>query len=89
MASGSQHEPVYPPKEGYGHGDEGLAGIERISGASNPDDEATDLSRIAARYPQLLAPVESGDVVFFGDHVLHRSKRNVSEDRFSRAFVGH
>ena len=87
MASGSQHEPVYPPKEGYG--DEGVVGIERISGASNPDDEATDLSRIAARYPQLLAPVESGDVVFFGDHVLHRNKRNFSEDRFRRAFVGH
>ena len=89
MASGSQHEPVYPPKEGYGHGDEDLVGIERISGASDPDDAHNDLSRIAARYPQLLAPVEAGDVVFFGGHVLHRSKKNFSDDHFRRAFVGH
>lgn len=89
MASGSQHEPVYPPKEGYGHGDEDLAGIERISGASDPDDESNDLSRVADRYPQLLAPVKAGDVVFFGGHVLHRSKKNFSDERFRRAFVGH
>jgi phytanoyl-CoA hydroxylase len=57
MAAGSQHEPVYPPKEGYGHGDERLEGIERISGASDPDDESNDLSKIADRYPQLLAPL--------------------------------
>src|SRR5215212_8350084 len=55
MASGSQHEPVYPPREGYGHGDGRLQGIEHISGASDPDDENNDLSRIADRYPQLLA----------------------------------
>src|SRR5918995_4756 len=89
MAAGSQHEPVYPPKEGYGHGDGRLEGIERISGASDPDDESNDLSRIADRYPQLLAPLEAGDVVFFGGHVLHRSKRNFTTDRLRRAFVGH
>ena len=89
MATGSQHEPVYPPKEGYGHGDERLEGIEHISGASDPDDANNDLSRIADRYPQLLAPVRSGDVVFFGGHVLHRSKKNFTADRFRRAFVGH
>lgn len=89
MAAGSQHEPVYPPKEGYGHGDEDLIGIERISGASDPDDDQNDLSRVADRYPQLLAPLGAGDVVFFGGHVLHRSKKNFSEDRFRRAFVGH
>jgi phytanoyl-CoA hydroxylase len=89
MAAGSQHEPVYPPKEGYGHGDGRLEGIERISGASDPDDDNNDLSRIADRYPQLLAPVRAGDVVFFGGHVLHRSKENFTTDRFRRAFVGH
>jgi phytanoyl-CoA hydroxylase len=89
MAAGSQHEPVYPPKEGYGHGDERLEGIERISGASDPDDESNDLSKIAERYPQLLAPLEAGDVVFFGGHVLHRSKQNFTTDRLRRAFVGH
>src|SRR5215213_4322579 len=72
FAAGSQHEPVYPPREGYGHGDGRLQGIEHISGASDPDDENNDLSRIADRYPQLLAPVKAGDVVFFGGHGLHR-----------------
>ena len=48
-----------------------------------------DLSRIADRYPQLLASVKAGDVAFFGGHVLHRSKRNFTTDRFRRAFVGH
>ncbi len=89
MASGSQHEPVYPPKEGYGYGDDRLEGIEHISGASDPDDWNNDLSKIADRYPQLLAPVKAGDVVFFGGHILHRSKQNFTSDRFRRAFVGH
>ena len=89
MASGSQHEPVYPPKEGYGHGDTNLEGIEHISGASDPDDEKNSLSKIADRHPQLLVSAKAGDVVFFGGHVLHRSKKNFTEDRFRRAFVGH
>jgi len=37
----------------------------------------------------VLAPARAGDVVFFNGHVLHRSKTNVSTDRFRRAFVGH
>jgi phytanoyl-CoA hydroxylase len=89
MAVGSQHEPVYPPKKGYGHGDHGLAGIETVGGVSNPDDSKNDLTRIADRYPHLLVPAKAGDVVFFGGHILHRSKRNFTADRFRRSFVGH
>jgi len=89
MATGSQHEPVYPPKDGYGHGTRQIEGIAQIAGASNPDDSQNDLARIADRYPQLLVPAQAGDVVFFAGHVLHRSKRNYTTDRFRRSFVGH
>lgn len=89
FASGSQHEPVYPPRSGYGFGDTDLGDIERVGGVSNPDDTKNDLSRIADRYPHLLVPAKAGDVVFFGGHVLHRSKKNITTDRFRRAFVGH
>lgn len=84
MATGSQHEPVYPPESGYGHGDRRLEDIAYINGASNPDDSQNDLSRIANRYPQLLVPAQAGDVVFFGGHILHRSKTNFTTDRFRR-----
>jgi phytanoyl-CoA hydroxylase len=89
MATGSQHEPVYPPKSGYGHGDRAVQGIMQIEGASNPDDSQNDLAKIADRYPQLLVPAQAGDVVFFAGHILHRSKRNFTTDRFRRSFVGH
>jgi len=89
FAAGSQAEPVYPPAGGHGHGDRGLDGIAEVSGVSDPDDERNDLARIADRYPQLLVAARAGDVVFFGGHVLHRSKRNFSADRFRRSFVGH
>lgn len=89
MATGSQHEPVYPPKAGYGFGHEHLGNIDHVGGVSDPDDEANDLTRIADRYPQLLVTARAGDVVFFGGHVLHRSKRNFTSDRFRRSFVGH
>src|SRR5215213_7301480 len=89
MATGSQFEPVYPPVGGYGFGDENLEGIERVGGVSNPDDAQNDLAKIADGYPQLLVAARAGDVVFFGGHILHRSKRNASADRFRRAFVGH
>jgi hypothetical protein len=88
-ATGSQNEPVYPPKAGYGFGDHQLEGIEGVTGVSNPDDSANDLTHIADRYDQLLVPAKAGDVVFFGGHVLHRSKKNWSSDRFRRSFVGH
>ncbi|HWV36758.1 MAG TPA: phytanoyl-CoA dioxygenase family protein, partial [Thermomicrobiales bacterium] len=54
FATGSQHEPVYPPESGYGFGDQQLAGLNGVSGVSNPDDEENDLTLIANRYDQLL-----------------------------------
>lgn len=89
FATGSQHEPVYPPDKGRGFGDHNLSGIQGVNGVSNPNDEENDLSRIADRYPQLLVPAKAGDVVFFAGHVLHRSKKNWTTDRFRRSFVGH
>ena len=89
FATGSQHEPVYPPKQGYGFGDRVLGDIAPIGGASNPNDAENDLAPIADRHPQLLVAANAGDVVFFGGHVLHRSKANFTTDRFRRAFVGH
>lgn len=89
MATGSQFEPVYPPKKGYGFGDKILGDIPGVGGVSNPDDSKNDLTRVANRYPQLLVTAKAGDVVFFGGHVLHRSKTNFTTDRFRRSFVGH
>ena len=89
FAAGSQHEPVYPPESVYGFGDHQLTGVSGVKGVSNPDDEQNDLTRVADKYPQLLVAAQPGDVVFFGGHVLHRSKQNWSTDRFRRSFVGH
>jgi len=88
MAKGSQCEPVYPPRSGGGTGD-AIDGIAHVSGVSNPDDDHNDLAKIADRYDQLLVSAKAGDVVFFGGHVLHRSKKNFSLDRVRRSFVGH
>jgi phytanoyl-CoA hydroxylase len=92
FAKGSQHEPLYPPKpdaphKAYGHRQ--LKDIEYVGGASNPDDSQNDLTHIADRYDQVLVLANPGDVVFFGGHILHRSKKNTTADRFRRAFVGH
>ncbi|MES2461407.1 MAG: phytanoyl-CoA dioxygenase family protein [Armatimonadota bacterium] len=89
MAQGSQVEPVYPPQSGYGHGDKGIGDISYVDGVSNPNDDENGLAPIADRYPQVLVPAKPGDVVFFGGHVLHRSKANITPDRFRRAFVSH
>lgn len=89
MATGSQHEPVYPPDKGKGFGDHILGDIHGVNGVSNPNDEENDLTRIADKYNQLLLSAKGGDVVFFGGHILHRSKKNWSTDRFRRSFVGH
>jgi phytanoyl-CoA hydroxylase len=89
MADGSGTEPIYPPKEGYGFGDRHLNDCNKVGGVSDVDDSKNDLSPIANRYPQVLVPAKAGDVVFFNGHILHRSKQNVSTDRFRRAFVSH
>ncbi|CAN5481203.1 hypothetical protein BH09PLA1_BH09PLA1_01820 [soil metagenome] len=91
FAKGSGVEPIYPPCPGvsYGFGDRLLGDILHIRGASDPDDERNSLSEVAGKYDAVLAPARAGDVVFFNGHVLHRSKKNHSPDRFRRAFVGH
>jgi phytanoyl-CoA hydroxylase len=89
FAKGSGHEPVYPPLDGPGFGDKGVADITHIQGVSDVDDSKNSLSKIADRYDQILISAKAGDVVFFNGHVLHRSKRNFSTTRFRRSFVGH
>lgn len=91
FAKGSGHEPVYPPcpEAGYGFGDKLISDIQYIKGVSDDRDEHNHLSPIADKYDQLLATMKSGDVAFFNGHVLHRSKRNITKDRFRRSFVGH
>lgn len=91
FAMGSGHEPVYPPcpEAGYGFGDKLVADTRYVRGVSNPNDAENSLSRVADRYDQVLCEARAGDVVFFNGHVLHRSKKNWSKDRFRRSFVSH
>jgi phytanoyl-CoA hydroxylase len=90
MAKGSHVEPVYPPRDGtYGYGATEIDAIPCVGGVSDPDDAQNDLARVADRYDQVLVSAHAGDVVFFGGHILHRSKKNFSTDRMRRAFVGH
>lgn len=89
FARGGQNEPVYPPRNGYGHGDRAIADISYVQGVSDPNDDHNGLAPIADRYPQVLVAAKPGDVVFFGGHVPHRSKANITTDRFRRSFVSH
>jgi phytanoyl-CoA hydroxylase len=92
MALGSGSEPIYPPHANLGYnafGQRELEGIKYVNGVSDPDDEKNDLSQIADKYPQVLVPAQAGDVVFFNGHILHRSKKNWSADRYRRSFVSH
>lgn len=92
MALGSGAEPVFPPHANLGYnafGHRALGGIEYVNGVSDPDDARNDLAKIADKYPQVLVPAKAGDVVFFNGHILHRSKKNFTEDRYRRSFVSH
>ena len=89
MAAGSQVEPVYPPKAEPWYGDRQLPGVPEVAHVSDTDDARNELAPIADRYPQVLVPASPGDVVFFHGHILHRSKANVTPDRFRRSFVSH
>ncbi len=89
FAKRSNTEPVYPPADGYGFGDTKVSDIAYVSQTSNPDDAVNELAPVADRYDQILVPAKAGDVVFFGGHVLHRSKKNFSADRTRRSFVSH
>jgi phytanoyl-CoA hydroxylase len=89
---GTQHEPVYPTAgmERQNHGDT-LSDLAVVENVSNTDVSVNTLARVAAKYPgqEVPAIMEPGDVAFFGGHVLHRSHRNRSANRFRRSFVGH
>ena len=91
FAKGSGVEPVYPPcpETGYGFGDKLVSDITYVRGVSDTDDSKNMLSQVANRYDQVLVPANPGDVVFFSSHVLHRSKKNFTTDRFRRSFVSH
>ncbi|MGV3615567.1 MAG: phytanoyl-CoA dioxygenase family protein [Fimbriimonas sp.] len=95
VCPGSNHEPIYPPKQGWGYGDVKIDDIPRVSnvgGHSNDDEDPLNtLKPIAARYRDVEIPVEvqPGDVIFFGGHIFHRSFRNRSENRFRRSLVNH
>lgn len=93
VAPGSHHEPVYPPlnRVNYVHADDRqIDGLFVAEHASNMDDEINRLSQVAASYGEAVPVVlDPGDVLFFHSHLLHRSYRNETEDRFRRAYVNH
>ncbi len=91
FAKGSGVEPIYPPcpESIYGFGDKLVSDITYVKGVSNDNDEVNMLARVADRYDQVLVSAKAGDVVFFNGHVLHRSKKNYTTDRFRRSFVSH
>jgi phytanoyl-CoA dioxygenase PhyH len=68
-----------------------LSGIEPITNASHTDEAVNGLTRVARKYPgrEVKTPVDPGDVIFFGRHIMHRSHSNRSKTRLRRAFVGH
>lgn len=92
FTAGSQDEPIYPTagRERQNHGD-ALGDLPTVAHVSDTDETANTLSRVAAQYPgrEVPAIMAPGDVAFFGGHVLHRSHRNGTRDRFRRSFVGH
>ena len=89
---GTQDEPVYPTlgRERQNHGD-ALGDLTVVENVSDTDEALNTLTRLAAKYPGAEVPaiMDPGDVAFFGGHVLHRSHRNRTADRFRRSFVGH
>jgi ectoine hydroxylase-related dioxygenase (phytanoyl-CoA dioxygenase family) len=91
FAKGSGVEPIYPPcpELSYGFGDKLVKDIRYVKGVSDTDDSKNMLTRVADEYDQVLCPAKQGDVVFFNGHVLHRSKKNWTADRFRRSFVSH
>ncbi|WP_074748376.1 phytanoyl-CoA dioxygenase family protein [Nitrosospira multiformis] len=88
IAAGSCVEPVYPPAEGYGFGDELISGIQRIRGASE-EDATCDLADVAAQYDIRRIEMRAGSAVFFSGHALHRSTANKTTDRSRRSFAAH
>ncbi len=95
MSRGSQNEPIYPPKSGYGYGNRSLGDIEYVDAVgsqfNDDDDPENTLRPIAERYRDSEVPIEmkAGDVAFFGGNIFHRSLRNRSETRSRRSLVCH
>jgi chlorinating enzyme len=89
---GSHAEPIYPTPDRRPvlHTEESFDDLEDVENVSILDDAINTLSRVVKKYPDPIPVVcEPGDVVFFNSHLLHRSYRNRTEDRFRRAFVSH
>ena len=91
---GSQNEPIYPDANNVRQhypGDSALSDLPMVQRVSDTDEQRNGLTPVAERYRghEVAAVADPGDVVFFGGHVLHRSHRNRSENRFRRAFVSH
>ena len=72
---GSNHEPIYEEVGQPQDTEDFKEGLTETQGV--------DSSR------EILASVKAGDVVFFHGHLLHRSRRNATEDRYRRAYVCH
>ncbi len=93
MVVGSQHEPVYPDanKIGQNHADGSIEDLAVIYNASHNDKTKNGLTPIAEKYAgrEVAAILDPGDVAFFGGHIIHRSLRNKTTDRYRRSFVGH
>jgi phytanoyl-CoA hydroxylase len=72
---GSNHEPIY----------------EEVAQPENTNDFKEGLSETQGvdSNREVLAPVKAGGVVFFHGHLLHRSRRNSTKDRFRRVYVCH
>jgi ectoine hydroxylase-related dioxygenase (phytanoyl-CoA dioxygenase family) len=93
VAPGSHVEPIYPPPEQknvYVHSDERhIEGLFKANAASHMDDEVNNLSGVANKYGAIPVVLDPGDVLFFHSHLLHRSYKNETPDRFRRSYVCH
>jgi phytanoyl-CoA hydroxylase len=89
---GSHAEPIYPTADRRPvlHAEESFDDLEDVENVSILDDTINTLARVVRKYPDPIPVIcEPGDVIFFHSHLLHRSHRNRTEDRFRRAFVSH
>jgi hypothetical protein len=92
VVPGSHNEPIYPTPERHAqvHAEESFEDLEQVENVSMLDDSINTLNRVVRKYPDPIPVVcEPGDVIFFHSHLLHRSHRNRTTDRFRRAFVSH
>jgi hypothetical protein len=92
VVPGSHNEPIYPDKERGSliHAEGAIGDLETIENPSHLNDEVNTLYQVVKKHPpHIPVEVESGDVVFFHGHLLHRSYPNRTQDRWRRAFVNH